>query len=396
MATATLANVPQDLTYCLTVAGQELTLYVESPPFLAAILEDIRRAKQRIWLESYIFLDDAAGRAVAAGLCERARAGLDVRVLYDAVGSQTTRASFFRNMELAGVKVHCHHSVWEAFWRFSLLSILNRRNHRKLLVIDNEVAYFGGMNIIDQRSTAPVEKAELMTSSRGWRDLHVRLQGTQQPELAESFERSWRRAHHKKVKRKLLDLRRVFSTDDEESVQFFDSGPGMGSRRAARIFIGLLRQARKRLTLSMAYFVPVGRILREIVRARRRGVFIRVVVPGESDVPIVQRATRSLYAKLLRKRLHIYERQQHMLHGKVMIVDNQWCVLGSANLDARSLWINFELLAVIRSRALARMLNEIIKHDIDRSSRIRLGDVLRQPWWQRQLDRLAWWFRWWL
>ena len=111
---------------------------------------------------------------------------------------------------------------------------------------------------------------------------------------------------------------------------------------------------------------------------------------------MVQRATRHLYTRLLRRRFHVYERQVNMLHSKVMVVDGEWVVLGSSNLDARSLWINLEFLAVIHSRKLARALGDVVRYEIARSKRVTLEAYLRLPWWQRLLDRLAWSLRWWL
>jgi cardiolipin synthase len=378
------------------VAGHELTIFVESLSLINAMARDIHTAHQRVWVESYIFLDDVAGTAIAEALKERARAGVDVRVLYDAIGSQTTPSAFFRDMQEAGVQVHAFHSLWEAFYRFSPLRVLNRRDHRKLLIVDDRVAYFGGMNIVDPRQVVTVRDAENLPASAGWRDVHVRLTGPQQGEVAESFERSWRRAHRQKVKRRSRSYRRAVPAAGEESIQFFDSGPGGKFTRAARVFAQLIRRAQRRITLSMAYFLPVGPVLGQLLRAHRRGVFIQVVVPGESDVPVVQRATNNLYSRLLRRRFHIYERQVHMLHSKVMVVDDQWSVLGSSNLDARSLYINLEFLAVIHSRNLAQVLNEIIQWEIRRSHRITLKECVRRPWWQRLLDRLAWSLRWWL
>src|SRR5262245_24191364 len=130
----------------IRVAGQGLTLFVESPPLIAAMLRDIQAARQRVWLETYIFFDDPAGQAVAAALMDRARAGVDVRVHYDAVGCLSTPSVFFQHMQEAGVKLHAFHSFWEVFRRFPALRFLNRRNHRKLLVVDERAAYFGGMN----------------------------------------------------------------------------------------------------------------------------------------------------------------------------------------------------------------------------------------------------------
>jgi cardiolipin synthase len=121
-----------------------------------------------------------------------------------------------------------------------------------------------------------------------------------------------------------------------------------------------------------------------------------VVVPGESDVPLVQHATRHLYTRLLHRRFRIYERQVHMLHSKVMVIDDQWAVLGSCNLDARSLYINLEFVAVLHSRRLAQALNEIVAYEIAHSTRITLRGYREHSCWRRLLNRLAWALRWWL
>lgn len=380
----------------VAVAGHQLTLFVETRPLIEAMVQDIRAARTRVWLETYIFHDDAAGRAVAAALEDRAKAGLDVRVLYDAIGSQATPRHFFRALERGGAHVHEFHSIGEAFYKFSFLRILNRRDHRKLLVIDDTVAYFGGMNVVDATSARTVAAAEKLPTSAGWRDVHVRLTGPQQGEVAESFDRSWRRAHGEKITPRPPSYRKGSLVGGEESIQFFDSGPGRKHTRAARLFCRLIQGARRSITLSMAYFLPVGNVLRALLRAPRRGVRVRVVVPGQSDVPLVQCATRHLYTRLLRRRFRIFERQVNMLHSKVMVVDDAWVIVGSCNLDARSLWINFEFLAVIHSHNLARVVNDIVAFEIGHSQRVTLREYLKRPWWRVLLDRLAWVLRWWL
>jgi cardiolipin synthase A/B len=380
----------------VVVAGHDLTIYVETWPLIKAMVEDIRAAQQRVWLETYIFLNDAAGKAIAEALKERARAGLDVRLLYDAIGSQTTPASFFAQLERAGVQVHVYHSLVEAFWKFSFLRILNRRDHRKLLIVDDRVGYFGGMNIVDATSAGTAARAEHLPMSAAWRDVHVRLEGPQQGELAESFGRSWRRAKGQPITRRPAAYRHAYLAAGEESIQFFDSGPGRKHSRAARLFTRLFYHARSKLTMSMAYFLPVGRVLRALLRARRRGVLVRVVVPGDSDVPLVQYASRHLYTRLLRERFHIHERQGNMLHSKVLIVDDEWTVLGSSNLDARSLWINLEFIALIHSRKLAAVLNDIVAYEMAHSKRVMVREFRERSWWRRLRDRLAWGLRWWL
>lgn len=390
------ANTLTSLAHAV-VAGNDLTFFLETPPLVDALLGDIRAARQRVWLETYIFLNDAVGARVADALIDRARAGLDVRVLYDAVGSQTTPAAFFRKMEKAGVRVHCFHSFAEALSRWTaVFQVLNRRNHRKLTVVDDRVAYFGGMNLVDTSSASAVRRAERAASSAGWRDVHVRLDGPRQSEVAESFERSWRTARGEKVRRRPRPYRRGFLTSGEEGVQFFDSGPGLKNSRAARVYVRLINAAQKSIRMSMAYFLPVGRVLRALFRARQRGVRIEVVVPGDSDVKVVQYATEHLYRRLLRRGFRIWERQALMLHSKVMVVDDQWTVVGSCNLDARSLWINREFLAVFHSQSLAALLNDMITQERGLSHRVTRRSLAQLSWLRRWAGRCAWSLRWWL
>jgi cardiolipin synthase len=360
------------------------------------MIEDIRKAQMRVWLETYIFHDDQCGRAVRDALLERCRAGVQVRVLYDAIGSGGTPWPFFVPLVEAGAAVHEFHAFWEALWRFSFFRVLNRRDHRKLLVIDDRVGYFGGMNIVDTASAPTVRQAEHLPSSAGWRDVHVRLEGPAQRQLAESLDRSWRRAHGEPIPRRPVSYRRALLARGTESIQFFDSGPGLRHTRAYLVFTRLIRLARQTITTSMAYFLPVGRVLRAILRAPRRGVLFRVVVPGESDVPLVQHATRHLYAALLRHRIRIFERQVNMLHSKVLIADGKWSVVGSCNLDARSLSINLEFFAVVHSMALAEALEEIVDYEIAHSTEITLQSYRERSWWRRMVNWLAWLLRWWL
>lgn len=395
---ATSAFAPQatpDRPRHVTVAGHNLTVYVEFPPLLEDILRDLRQAQRRIWIEVYIFAADAAGRAVAEILKQKAQQGVEVRILYDAIGSQSTPTAFFNELAAAGVQVHCYHSLTEALYRLRLFSIMNRRNHRKLVVIDDRVGYFGGMNIIDNTAAAKGQTSALPTSA-GWRDVHLRLEGPQQPDLAESFDRSWTRAHGEKITRRPRAYRRAMLAKGEETIRFFDSGPGMKFSRASRVFTRLLRHAKNNVVLSMAYFIPVGRVLRALLAARRRGVRLRVIIPGKSDVKLVQRATTFLYTKLLRRGFRLYERKNRMLHSKVMVVDGTWTVVGSCNFDPRSLWINLEFLAVIRSKALASLMAQICRFEMEQSQRITLAACQRVGRVQRFLNSVAWMMRWWL
>lgn len=378
------------------VAGAQLWLFAELAPLLSAMLVDIRSAQHRIWLESYIFSDDSAGRAVANALIERSEASVDVRVIYDAIGSQATSAAFFGELAAAGVKVHVHQTIWDSLFRQRSWRLLNRRNHRKLLIVDEHAAYFGGMNLIDPVEALQASGAANLPTSAGWRDVHVRLVGSQAHDVAESFHRSWRREEHQLNRIPPRAYRRGLLSPEAESIRFFDSGPGFKQSRAARVYSRAMRVARREILLSMAYFIPAGRVLRALLAARRRRVRIRVVVPHDNDVKLVQYALRHLYSKLLKRGIEIYERVNCMLHSKAMVVDDQWSIVGSCNLDPRSLEINYEFLAVIRSPAFAAELKKICENEIQHSQRVTLDDVARRTRWQRWVDRLAYSLRAWL
>ena len=380
------------------VAGHDLTLFAESPPLIASMLADIKAAQARVWMESYIFADDAVGRAVADALVERAQAGLDARLMVDAWGSFGTPTDLFERMRAAGVRVHVFHALGQALRGPKLLRILNQRNHRKLLVVDDQIAYFGGMNVVDQsgiHSKADAKRRHLPTSA-GWRDVHVRLVGPRQAEIAALCERLWKRVHHKRQGKSPRWPVEELLHAPREAIFFFDSRPTFKNRRPQRALVPLIQQASREITISMAYFIPMGRLLRELVKARRRGVRVRAIVPGQSDVKIVQWATRHFYEYLLKRGIRIYERSDRMLHSKAMVIDGRWSVIGSCNLDARSLRSNLEFFAAIHSPQIALALNRICLEEMRASVRVTAAYCRRRTWWQRLLDRAAWALRKWL
>ena len=421
------------------VAGQLLDVFTEWADLCPRMIADIAAARRRVWVEVYIFHDDRGGRAVAEALIERAKAGLDVRVLADAIGSQQTPAAFWGALRQAGVKVHIYRPLWEALTRWRRFVRFNRRNHRKLMVLDDKVGYFGGMNIIDTASAAGAPAGGVggvdLPASAGWRDVHIRIEGDKVADLANSFEHSWRRAQageqrhsargrhtgtqarsRREMRALLADLRGAAGGPEgdmnaprvdpnptsaavvaaQKSIRFFDSGPGLRHSRAARLFAALLHQSRQRVTLSMAYFIPIGSVLRALLSARRRCVRIRVIIPGKSDVPLVQRATMHLYSSLLHRGFRVYERRDRMLHSKVLVMDGLWSVVGSCNLDPQSLTTNLEFLAVVRSREFAKVIEEVCREEMKASHRVRLSDCGKMGWWDRVLNRVAWTFRRWL
>jgi cardiolipin synthase A/B len=385
----------------VTVGDNELRLFVESAPYLDALLEDIRSATRRVWIESYTIVDDAAGRAVAEALKERAAAGVECKLLYDTVGSLTTPERYFTELRAAGVQVRAYRPFGNWFYRFRGLRFLgrfHRRDHRKITVIDDRAGYFGGMNIIDLGGSAvpPGVGGAHRPGQPPWRDVHVRLAGGKVADIAASFDDLWARLHHlPHGKRRNPTAREILASRDD-AIFFFDSRPHVRHHHPGKMFRKLINHARLSITMAMAYFLPFGGVLRALLRARKRRVTVQVIVPNRSDVPLVQWASRHMYERLLRHGIRIYERRNRMLHSKAMVIDGQWSIIGSCNIDPRSLLLNLEFFAVIRSAELATALAAVCRYERRQSDLVDLGHCRKRRWWDRLLHRAAWALRRWL
>jgi cardiolipin synthase len=380
----------------LHVCGQTATIYTQPLLFMEAMLSDFRAAQSRIWVETYIIRHDWIAKEFARVLMERAVDGLDVRLLYDTVGCIGVWPTYFARLRRAGVQVQGFHPLWKLLPRLDLKTA-NVRDHRRSVVVDDAVGYFGGMNVGD--FGGPGSKRPRFSRRSAveatWPDVHVRLAGPRHADLAIAFESLWRRARGETPAPEPLWQLDEMLDGPEESICFFDSDP-RDPRRPELVLVPLFRAARESITLLVSYSLPLGAVLDELIAARRRGVQVRLVLPGDSDIKIVQYAARHLYQELHSHGIEIYEREGQMLHSKAMVIDGQWCVIGSCNLDPRSLWINLELFAVIRSRAMGALLEDVAADQLRHSRRIGREQIARRRWWQRAIDSLAWRFRWWI
>ncbi len=349
-------------------------------------------------MEDYIVRDDWVGKAMSKILCERSAAGVDVRLMYDPIGSFATAAAYFDTLRDSGIKVHAFHPIGRSLLKLDFRQ-LNTRDHRRLFVIDDAIGYFGGMNIGDYggRGSKRPRASQESPVDATWPDVHVRIAGPRQADLAAAFDGLWQRVHGRPSPAPSpWQLDSLRDATDEESISFFDSDPRGTGRSPVDVLVPLLERARSSITLLIAYFIPQGAVLDELIAAARRGVKVRVVVPAKSDVKVVQYATRHMYRSLIQHGIEVYERKNQMLHAKTIIVDRQWCMVGSSNLDPRSFWINLEFFAVIRSDALAELLNEFAANEFMHSEQVTLAKTAQRWWWQRGVDALAWQFRDWL
>lgn len=349
--------------------ARHLQVLVEGDALYEAMLTSIASAQDRIRLESYIFAADEIGWRFADALAGRARAGVQVRLHIDAAGSRHWRApALDAHLRRSGVQLRRFHR-WS--WRNPLR--YNRRNHRKLLVIDEHEGYIGGFNIHRQSSRAIV-------GEQRWRDTHVRFGPLLARPAAGLFDAFWR------GERSPEPAARV--AGDAELVP--------NHTRACRLrlrclYLALLGSARESIYLSTPYFVPDRKTQHALRDAARRGVDVRLLVPGRSDVPVAQWAGRAAYGPLLEDGVRIFEYAPRLLHAKTAVADGVRALVGSSNLDYRSFFLNYELNLYMDDPAACAALHEQFLLDLDEAREIQAG-----PWRARGLPDQAFEFLGWL
>ncbi len=351
-----------------------IQLYIEGDLLFEAMLDAIAGARHTVWMETYIFADDEVGQCFAHALSERARAGVQVRLLVDALGSLF---QFYRSLgpalERAGVQVrHFHRWQWREPLRY------NRRDHRKLLVVDAKKAFLGGFNIHRQSSQRYYGAAR-------WRDTHAAFQGDLAQQAAELFDAFWRGD-------------RQWTPEDhgQRDSVLVPNQTRASRRRLACIYTDFLGGAKEQVCLTTPYFVPDHHTQKVLLTAVKRGVEVRLLVPHTSDVRLARWAANAVYARLLDAGVRIFEYLPRMLHAKVAIADGRWATLGTANLDYRSLFQNYELNLVSRNPDLCRQLQLQFEADLVESSAVCATRWRQRRWVPRLAELLGWSVRRWL
>ena len=340
---------------------------------LDRMLDLIANARRSIHLEMYIFSPGEIGVRFREALVAARMRGVRVQVLVDALGSLTLPASFWEPLIKIG---------GEFRW-FNPLSLerLAFRDHRKILVVDAERAVVGGFNIAPEYDGDGV--------SNGWRDLGIEITGPLGGALAESMEKMWAAADFRHRRLPRLRKRRDGDSKSDGRWQLLLSGPGRDHHLLKRTLAHDIARA-KSVKILCAYFLPPRRLRKELMRAARRGAKVQLILPGRSDVQLSLLASRRLYSRLLRAGVEIYEYQPQILHAKMVIIDGL-VYAGSANLDVRSLGINYELLVRVSDPALTREGVEIFNDDLPHC--LRIDD--RAAWrrsrtvWQKLKERWA-------
>lgn len=335
------------------------------------LLEDLSKAKTHIHLEYFVFFDDELGKKIIAVLCEKAKEGVKVRVIYDDVGSNIAAASK-KKLSNAGV---AHYPFMPVIFSNST-SKLNYRNHRKIVVIDGTLGYLGGINIDKKYDNS-------FSNERYWRDTHLRLKGGAVGSLQSSFLLSWSFVSNEEVaiESGLFPKSKV-QDQQPAAVQVVASGPDSDWANIMEVFFCAVNMAKERVYITTPYFVPNDSILTALSTAARSGVDVRIIIPYDSDSWAAQYATDSYITQCLESGIRVYRYKKGFIHAKTMLTDTTFSSVGTANMDYRSFALNFEINALIYNEAINEQLYGIFKADLKESEEVRL-----ERWEERGLLR---------
>ncbi len=353
-----------------SLATRVQLLFKERDSF-ETIFDAVSGAKRLICLQFYIFRNDETGNALSEVLKKKSRQGVKVYLLYDHFGSFGTPRGFWREMKRAGVRIRASHPFkWTAPFNYV------HRDHRKLIVIDSSRAFTGGLNIANEYSGF-----HLRRKGSGWRDTGIFLEGPIVSELFESFKVSWHTWRGEKIE----EADEVPGTsicaelcENLPVIPIFVYS-GRGRKRMRSLLRYSIDHAQESISLTTAYFIPSRRMVEALEGAVRRGVRVRLLVPGKSDVPAASFAGRAFFARLLKAGVEIYNYRREMLHAKTYFFDRCWSIIGSTNLDYQSLRYNDEGNVGILDDSFGSKMAEIFEEDLRNSDKIGEDEWCKRP-----------------
>jgi cardiolipin synthase len=369
--------------HALRVSGNDVELLHDGEACFAAMLEAIDGAHSEVLLDMYWFASDRSGRRFADALSRKAREGAVVRIIYDSVGSWEADDGMFDAMRRAGCRVHEYHPVAPWRRRFNI-GVVNHRDHRKMLVVDGDVCLTGGINLGDP--WAPESEG-----GGGWRDDMLRIEGPAAAHMRGAFADTWYALEGEQLGH--VEGPPPERQEDGATVRILASRHRREQRAIRREYLVRIRRARHRIFIANAYFVPDSFVRRGLGRAAERGVDVRILVPGRSDVPAVHYAGRRTYEWLLASGVQLYAWRGSMLHAKSSVVDGRWCTVGSYNLDWRSWRFNLEVAAIVEDEELGRRMEERFALDLEHASSITLHSWRERALSDRVLERFFYLFR---
>ncbi len=361
-------------------------LFSEGSLFFEALMAAIHSAQHTIQLEYYTIHDDHTGRELAAALADAVRRDVKVELIYDYIGCVDTPSSYFKNLAFHGVELLPFNKPSfkrGVYW-------FDKRDHRKMTIVDEQLAFLGGFNIGDEYS-GRADRHQL------FRDLGLSISGDAVSELVEIFNATKHLEHDGSIRP--LRIRRPHRSvkgGGRSGVVIISGGPRQRRSYIRETFQVNIASASEEILIATPYFVPGPRIIRSLLRAARRGVRVRLLLPARSDVRLVLLLGRSSYGTLLKGGVEIYELDREILHAKVMLIDGERTVIGSANLDQRSFHRNYEINCVVDNVEFGGQIRELLQKEISGSHKVRLDVHERRGMLIRAMERIVRLFAWFL
>ena len=365
------------ITGHLPTSGNRAELLAEDEQAFGKIEAALASAKRSIWAEYYIINNDETGWRFLDLLAERARAGVEVRLLYDAIGSGSINKPRLEAILKAGGRAEVFLPLNPLRRRWSV----HLRNHRKLIVVDGQVGFTGGMNIGDEYSGRGRRKG-----GKRFRDSHLELIGPAVGSLCATFAEDWTFATGEGLTLPSVPEPRPGA---KTVVAVVPSGPDQEHNANALVYFSAINSAERRCWLTSPYFIPDEPTEQALCSAALRGVDVRIIVPGHPDVPLVGWVARSFYPRLVHAGVRVFEYMPEMLHGKTLVVDSELSIVGSANVDMRSFRLNFELGARVVDPAFARVLEDRFLADLKSSREVTGTSMARRGIGERLRDQAA-------
>jgi cardiolipin synthase len=366
------------------IGGNSTTTLINGDQIFPPMLQAIRDAKRSIDFESYVYWRGQIAQQFTNALSERAASGIKVHVILDVFGSDKIDRKYVQQMHDSGVELVQYHALHWYDWTSARK--LNNRTHRKLLIVDGEVGFTGGVGIADEwmgNADSPLH----------WRDTHYMLRGPVVAQLQAAFADNWMGTTGRVVHGD--EYFPELHSEGRQWAQVFKSGPQGGSDSMELLYLLSFAAAEKNIRLSTAYFVPDDLSIQTLIEARKRGATVQIIVPGPlTDEKTVRRASRSRWGELLKAGVEIYEYQPTMYHCKLMIIDDLWVSIGSANLDNRSFRVNAEANLNVMDHDFAQEQIRMFEDDIKHSKPINYEQWQHRPAGEKMIEQAATFFGW--
>lgn len=376
-----MANVGHSITGLGLRSCDDIQILENGEQCYPAMLADIAAAKDRIFFSTFIFLDDETGNIFVKALLDAQNRGVDVRVIVDGLAGLIYRPRIIGKLNRSGL----NYKLFNPIKLIPPALHLNLRNHRKILVIDGKSGYAGGQNIGDRHL---VERAQ---NSKRTRDLHFRFSGKIVDELERAFLKDWSHCCGNHQSTCYLPSNKS-RAESEIWTRLIPDGPNDDLDKHTELLVGVMSAAKKRIWIMTPYFIPSFDLLGALVAAERRGIDVKIMVPETASPNLAHWAALHNLQYIISRRLPVYTQPAPFMHTKAILIDDYYALVGSANLDPRSLRLNFEIVVEVFSNEFAASLEDYFNRHLDEATQLLQEQLDKIPRWMRVRNAVAWLF----